>query len=512
MIATPVEGFRSWDAKSQREDGGAPGGFDVIAANYLLRNGLTITKLIDVFRHRVEAATWPVRFFTPSQKEEVFVEVDPREARAIGYHKYQDEKAPGPQLEQPQALEIARSAFAAYKVDPAKFDLKEALNFQQEKRRDWLFHFEEKTPIAGQGFRRASIRVAGATVTQFNITIKVPDAAYREAVKRVFANVVLIVVRIAGAITLLALVVGGFVVAAVRRRPRWLRAFRWSLALAIIPIASIAASYEDNLFGYNTSVNWHTFRGDMFVSIVRDLGVRIGLLFIAFAAIDAAIPFAYDLLRREARARFGRSAAIAAITTVSLLAIVRGVIQLLSQRFPAAASVSMMLPEGVAQPMPSLIAIGEAIYNAVIASGIVASLVVSLRSMSSGARAPSPALAGEGAGAPPSRRRWWTGDLAAIAALFCVTIDPGTTPSHMPLMIAQAAAVALTTWIAARFILNGNVLAWPLTIFTALALQSAAGLAQNSRTDLRMHAIVILVAVAAALIAVAAPRLKETHA
>ena len=100
----------------------------------------------------------------------------------------------------------------------------------------------------------------------------------------------------------------------------------------------------------------------------------------------------------------------------------------------------------------------------------------------------------------------------AIAALFCATIDPGTTPSHMPLMIAQAAAVALTTWIAARFILNGNVLAWPLTIFTALALQSAAGLAQNSRADLRMHTIVILVAVAAALIAVAAPRLKETHA
>src|SRR5256885_4592596 len=60
--------------------------------------------------------------------------------------------------------------------------------------------------------------------------------------------------KIAGAIKLLALVVGGFVVAAVRRRQRWLHAFRWSLALAIIPIASIAASYENKLFGYNQSL------------------------------------------------------------------------------------------------------------------------------------------------------------------------------------------------------------------------------------------------------------------
>jgi len=303
VIATTLEGFKSWDAHSPREDGGAPGGFDSVAASYLLRNGLKMQQLLDVFANRVEAATWTVRFFTPSQKEEVFVEVDPRKSQVIGYHKYQAENAPGPRLEEAQALPIARAAFAQYRLDVARFALKEALSFQQPNRRDWLFHFDEQTPIAAQAFRRVSVRVAGSDVTQFTTTVQVPDAVYRDASKQTITNVVLLVLRIIGIIGLLGLVIGGFVVTAARRRPHWSRAFRWTLAMSIIPILSIATAYERNLFGYNTSVKWETFTASIVIDVIRDGAMRIGLLFLAFAAIDAALPYALDLLRRESRAR-----------------------------------------------------------------------------------------------------------------------------------------------------------------------------------------------------------------
>src|SRR4051812_4809710 len=39
-IATPVDGFRSWDRTATREEGGGPGDFDSTAADYLLRHGL----------------------------------------------------------------------------------------------------------------------------------------------------------------------------------------------------------------------------------------------------------------------------------------------------------------------------------------------------------------------------------------------------------------------------------------------------------------------------------------
>ena len=488
VIATTLEGFRSWDVHSPREDGGGPAGFDGTAASYLLRNGVTTQQLLDVFANRVEAATWTVRFFTPSQKEEAFVEVDPRKAQVIGYHKYQAENGPGARLEEAEALPIARAAFAQYRLDVSRFALKEALNFQQPNRRDWLFHFDEQPPIAAQAFRRVSVRVAGSDVTQLTTTIKVPDSVYREAANETIATVALKVLKIIGIIGLLGLVIGGFVVTATRRRPEWSRAFRWTLAMSIIPILGIATAYERNLFGYNTSVKWETFTASIVIDVIRDGAVRIGMLFLAFAAIDAALPYALDLLRRESRARFGRSAAVAAISAVAFFAVVRGVMHLIALQFPAAADVSIEASPLVALSWPSVIVIGEALYDAVVGSAIMMMLTVSLRSL------PIPT---------------WARDTIAVATIFCAALDAGAMPQQMLLMIIRSIVLAVTVWTIARFILGDNALAWPTAIFATMALQSAAMLMQN-RSDLQVNAfIVIAVTIATLLWLSVAPSVSE---
>ncbi|HEY6140829.1 MAG TPA: lysostaphin resistance A-like protein, partial [Thermoanaerobaculia bacterium] len=230
----PQEGFRSWDRGSPREEGGAPDGFDTTAAEYLVRHGLAMRTLVDVMRTRITAATWMVRAYKPQQKEEHFVEVDPRTDRTIGYHKYQSETNPGARLDQAQAQAIARAAFARYGVDVNAFDVKEALAFQQPNRRDWLFHFEERQPLAAEGHRRVSVRVAGNEVTQFTTTIKIPDSVYRDEAKETLLNVILGLVRLGAALFALAFVIAGFVIAARRGHFPWRRALRWTLVLAVI--------------------------------------------------------------------------------------------------------------------------------------------------------------------------------------------------------------------------------------------------------------------------------------
>ncbi|PYQ28415.1 MAG: hypothetical protein DMF56_16540 [Acidobacteria bacterium] len=465
VIAAPVAGFRSWEPDSQREDGGSPGGFDSAAAEYLLRRGMSVRRLVDVFRTKIEAGTWTVRFFTPMQKEEYFVEVDPRTSRAIGYHKYLDENSPGASLAEPQALEIARAELARYGIDGNAFDVKEALTFQQPKRRDWLFHFQERTPIGADVFRRVTVRVAGAEVTQFNKNVKVAESVEREANAQTLLNVVLLALFIIGAITLLAMVVAGLVIASRDHGFPWKRALRWTLILSIIPIASTLARYELSLFDYSTTVAWDTFHVRLAVQFVIEIAKQTGILFLALVGLEATLPYARSLFTREGRARFGRGAAIAALTTIAIVIAAGTMLQWIENAWPSAASVDLNVAESIATPLPALTEGAQALFGAIAICGAVALYTHALRKHVA---------------------------LVTIAAIFCISLDPGTTAAHAPLMFVRAIAIALLAWIIARYVLDANPLAWPLTILVAALLQSAGVLLQNHRSYLLANGVALV--------------------
>jgi len=78
-------------------------------------------------------------------------------------------------------------------------------------------------------------------------------------------------------------------------------------------------------------------------------------------------------------------------------------------------------------------------------------------------------------------------------------------------MLVRAIVLAIAVWIVSRFVLDGNPLAWPLAIFSAMALQSGASLLQ-SRDDLRINAVIVFVAIAMAMIWMALPRQEPADA
>jgi len=486
IVVQPQEGFRAWERNSPREDGGSPSGFDPTAAEYLVRHGFSMQKLVDVMRTKIEAATWMVRAYRPQQKEEHFVEVDPRTDRVIGYHKYQSETNPGARLDQAQAQAIARAAFAQYGVDVNAFDVKEALAFQQPNRRDWLFHFEERQPIAAEGHRRISVRVAGAEVTQFTTTIKIPDSVYREEAKETLLNVVLGIVRLGAALLALALVIAGFVMAARRGNFPWRRALRWTLVLAIIPIANAVAHWPLSLFDYQTSESWQTFLAGNAVRTIFVTALKLGGIFLAIAGIDVAYPHALDLRTRAARARVGRAALTAALTALSIMAIFRVAAAIVELRFPDTISIEpLRVPQSVAIPLPSLWAIGNALILALVAAAAVGLFVYALRSFSAARGIP---------------------DAAGIALLFCLTIDSSVTAKQLPSTIAGTLVGAILVWALVRFVFGRNLLAYPLAILIGQLLLGAATLLQNHREDLTINGIVMLAAAVAAALWAVLPR------
>lgn len=482
VIAAPVEGFRSWNAGSGREEGGAPGEFDEIAATWLRRNGMSIDGLLDVFRHRIEAGTWVVRFFTPLKKEEIFVEVDPRTSRVVSYHRYQDEANPGRTLPQDAALALARRAFSTFGLDERAFDLKETLSFQQPRRRDWLFHFDEKTSIAPNAFRRVTVRVGGGAVTQFNKTIKVPDSVYREATTQTLLNLVLFALKIAGIVALMALVITGLIMATRAHGLPWRRALRWTLILSVIPIAGFAARSESLLFGYSTTVAWETFAVGVVTGFIREVGLQVGVMFLALAGLEASVPYALSLWTREGRARFGRAAAVSALTALSIGALALIAQQYAAQLIPSAASVTLFAPSEVATPLPAVIETLQAIFGAIIFAAAVALYATAIRKHIA---------------------------IVTIAALFCVSLDPSATLAQAPLMLLRALVTALLAWIVARYVLDGNPLAWPLAAFIGSLLQTAAVLLQNHRPDLIANGVALIVVAAVAVAWVAAGRTNE---
>jgi len=480
VIAGPAEGFRSWDPDSPREDGGSPGGFDSVAATYLVRSGVSIERLAGIFRTKIEAGTWSVRFFTPMEKEEYFVEVDPRTSRVVGYHKYLDERGAGASLSQAVAADIARKAFPAYGLDVRGFDVKEALSFQQPNRRDWLFHFQEKTPLAAEAYRRVTVRVAGAEVTQFNKNVKVPESVVREADARTLFSVIFAVLRIAGLIALLALAVTALVLASRGRGLPWRRPLRWTLILSLIPIASIAARYELSFFAYSTTMAWTTFCIRLVTQDIIELAPYAGILFFALAGLEVTAPYARSILKREGRARFGRAAVVAALTAIAIAAAGGIVMRWIEIAWPSAASISFSVPEDAAIPLPALIDGTLSLFAAIVASGVVALLATSVRMK-------------------------WLAPLV-IAALFCISLDPFATSAQTPLMLIRAAAVAVVAWLIARYVLGANPLAWPLTIFLAELLQTGSALLHNHRADLIANGAALLVAAVLVLGWLALPR------
>lgn len=471
-VVAPDEGFRQWNAKSGREDGGSPGGFDDVSVAYLLQKSKSLDVVIAALGSKIEAATYVVRMFTPRQKEEIFVEIDPRTSRPVGFHQYQEETVPGATLAQAAAEAIALREFGKYGLNAATFERKEALNFQQTKRRDWLFHYDERQPIAGEAVRRVSIRVAGDRVTQFQKTVRIPEAERIERTKTVAANTIFLVLKIFGWLFLIAIVVTGYVLSLRHGGFPWKRPLKIAGLLAV-PAALFAVSqFELFLTRYDTSIEWTTFMVVMGVGIVAQIGFQLLVIFLALSAVEAIEPDSRRLFSREAVGSLGARAIVAAVAAAGLVLALNAGLRSLPRLVPQWSAPGFGVSQAVVLPAPWFIAIWQSVLASILVSGAIACIALAFRD------------------APAKYRPMLP--YALVLAGACALLDSSARGGEIAVTIAASLAISSLVYLVGRYVLGGNLLAFPLAVFTIRMFGRVAELMGNDRADLQVAGYVVM--------------------
>ncbi|NWG12337.1 MAG: CPBP family intramembrane metalloprotease [Acidobacteria bacterium] len=134
--------------------------------------------LNSIYGEAVVPAAWSVRFFKPLQKEEFRVDVDPGNGRVVAFQHLLPEEAPGADLPEAQAQQIAQRFLEDGKLDLGQFELKETKSEKPKARRDTDFTWEAKPGTrgaAGEARARAQVGIKGDKVGVWTRYFKVPE-------------------------------------------------------------------------------------------------------------------------------------------------------------------------------------------------------------------------------------------------------------------------------------------------------------------------------------------------
>ncbi|PYT10358.1 MAG: hypothetical protein DMF60_00345, partial [Acidobacteria bacterium] len=190
---------------------------DALATQYVYGNG-GIARLNQIYEEQTPALAWQTRFFKALEKEEFRVNVDPAKERAVSFRHTLPEDAPGADLTEERAREIAAEFLKARGYDLGLYELKETKSEKLKGRRDTEFTWEARsgTPGAvGEARVRLLVRVAGDKIGTWTHFVKIPEEYRRKRESENFYTISVTVVRVLFIAVLLALAMGR-VVSAIR--------------------------------------------------------------------------------------------------------------------------------------------------------------------------------------------------------------------------------------------------------------------------------------------------------
>jgi len=253
--------------------------FDPYASEYLRRQ-VGIAGANRLYRDKVPAAFWRVRYFRDSQKEEYAVLL-----RLDGtWHSLEhllDEKAPGASL----TKEGAQARAEAFLRDEKKFDLGkwklvEASSEKRPNRADHNLVWEE-TEAVGEAHVRAELKVLGEEVSGYRVFVKIPEEWERGQKKATLGSILYGVFR-----TVLGLAFAGAVLVLFFKNLRqqqvpWRRLALWALWGGLALVVSIGNAWPLLLASYPTQMPLRTFLAIVLMGEFVVVGMAYsGLLFL----------------------------------------------------------------------------------------------------------------------------------------------------------------------------------------------------------------------------------------
>ena len=431
--------FRCVTYPATRWDGG-----DELAGKYFLERR-PLRAASDLFERNRTLQCWRTRYFRPMDKEEVLVSVDPETGRVQSFSHTIAEDAPGADLADGRAAEIAAAFAAGRGLDTGAMDLKESYSEKKKTRRDhtlvWEARAGDPRNVDGAHFR-VQATVAGDGVSALGSNWKLPEEWERRRVARNAVWVALITLRI-GLVSLLIvrgiwMTIGNIRAGAVR----WGLVVRLAVPAALLGATGELPAFPQRMAGYSTSIPLGTYQA----------GLAIGILmaaifsFLGAAGAAALLTSFFPQCTRAFAARnrrvLGADAVAALAAAIGFGLILSRIEALLDARFPALALPSISSPDEIGSLAPALSAMAGVWGQVLMLGAMLAVFVLIVR------RLP---------------RRWMAAGLALLAAFALVPQDAHTTGE----LVRHFATACLVTGCGAILclrILRANYLAYALML------------------------------------------------
>ncbi|PYV41523.1 MAG: hypothetical protein DMG09_04530 [Acidobacteria bacterium] len=348
---------------------------DAIATQYVYSKG-GIARLNQIYEEQTPALAWQTRFYKPLEKEEFRVNVDPAKEKAAAFRHSLPEDAPGADLTEGRAREIAAEFLKARGYDLGLYELKETKSERLKGRRDTEFVWEARsgTPGALEEARvRLQVSVVGDTIGTWTHFVKIPEEYRRMRQNQNFYSISVIVVRVLFFGVLLALAMGRIVGAVRLDEVRWTPAIRVALAAGFLEVFHTLNSARAYWFQYDSTSDMGVFALTMIVEMIMVIvGIALTVA-LATVLVIACYPDSTTVLRGECRRLWGRDAVIATIAVLGAYLILQGITSQMQYRASSLAlAPSISLPANLEAYVPIVSVIRDALLLGIFCSAILA--------------------------------------------------------------------------------------------------------------------------------------------
>jgi hypothetical protein len=225
-------------------------------ADYVVQHAGT-RRAAAIYSDEVPSVFWRTRFFRSLEKEEFSVYVTPQGEFARVAHQL-DEKAPGAQLEKPEALARAERFLAENAARPRvrlpEYRLVEHNLEKRDARNDHTLVWEKTTKLVADAGHRITVAVKGDEAAGPRHWIKIPEDWERRHTRPTLFTVMPIILMVALGLIGVTL----FARAVPRTSVRWRKHIWLGLAAALLQTISFVNGAPQLQQSIDTSIPWST--------------------------------------------------------------------------------------------------------------------------------------------------------------------------------------------------------------------------------------------------------------
>jgi membrane protease YdiL (CAAX protease family) len=455
---------------------------DENTGKYFLTHG-TIENFNRLAKSTIPANVWDIRRFTPGNRDEWRIKVQPETGKIIAFKHFLPEEAKGDSLSLQMAQGIAETFLVEQGVNLKDFVSKGSTTDKRPNRMDYGFTYEAKEGDSQNVLEakyRISVDVSGSYVTRLSPYYKIPESWERERESTTSLKAAFAIVRIVAIALFFGLGILYLVLLSKKGIVPWGKAAVIALIPAVIMGVNSVNFFTQFMYRYEVTTPFAMYQIQLMVAYVLGMAGIYVIWFLGTALLLGCYPKALTDFRGVNRRLTSSDSITAAFLALCFGVLFSRVHSVLEVSFPHWVPFSgISVSDAVAMPLPFL---------AVLVSSLTHTLLILL-------------VAGFGIYLWNNvLRKSWMRILAVILYLFALTPNSAKDAGEAILSgMNSILLLVLFMFIAVRYLRN-NTVAFIASAFALSVFRGAMQLFEAGATVYFWHGILLLLIGVAVLI------------